>query len=96
MVKACKGYLTDDGMVRIWDQPRNELVIRIQECVRLYNNYQNAFQRTKKKIEKTPGERPFDFSEMYIFGKFDAFCKRLEKVMMFNFTSFSQDASHLC
>ena len=26
-------------------------------------------------------ERPFDFSEMYIFGKFDTFTRRLKKIM---------------
>ena len=79
MVKACKGYLTDDGLTRLWDQPRPELLTKIQHCIDLYNCYQNAFQRTKQRIEDIPGEKPFEFSEMYIFGKFDAFCKRLTK-----------------
>lgn len=46
----------------------------------LYKCYQDAFQRTKQRIEEIPGEKNFEFSEMYIFGKFEAFCKRLEKV----------------
>lgn len=29
---------------------------------------------------ETLGEKTFEVSEMYIFGKFEAFCKRLEKV----------------
>lgn len=87
MVKACKGYITDDSMTRVWDQPRQELITRIQHCMDLYNQYQNAFQKTKKKIEETPGERPFDFSEMYIFGKFHAFCSRLEKVKFIDLKS---------
>ena len=80
MVKACKTYLTDDGMMRIWDQPHAELIQKIENCIALYKNYQAAFQRTKARIEQTPGEKPFEFSEMYIFGKFEAFCKRLAKV----------------
>ena len=80
MLKTCKAYLTDDGMIKIWDMPTDVLIKRIHSCVSLYENYQNAFRETKRKIESRPGERPFDFSEMYIFGKFDAFCKRLEKV----------------
>ena len=43
--------------------------------------FQASFHRTKKKLEESPEERQFEFSEMYIFGKFDAFSKRLEKIM---------------
>lgn len=32
-------------------------------------------------METTPSERPFDFSEMYIFGKFDTFTRRLKKIL---------------
>jgi dynein heavy chain len=28
-----------------------------------------------------PNERPFEFSEMYIFGKFDTFTRRLKKII---------------
>jgi dynein heavy chain, axonemal len=36
-------------------------------------------------LQESPNEKQFDFSEMYIFGKFDAFCKRIQKVIdMFN------------
>jgi len=34
-------------------------------------------------MEETPGEKPFDFSQLYIFGKFEAFCRRLEKVRLY-------------
>ncbi|XP_071095783.1 dynein axonemal heavy chain 8-like [Haliotis cracherodii] len=81
MVKACKTFITDDGMYRIWEQPRQELFMKLESCVKLYQTYQSAFQRTKQKIEDTPGEKPFEFSEMYIFGKFNTFCKRLQKII---------------
>ena len=29
---------------------------------------------------KKKSEKEFDFSEMYTFGKFDSFCKRVKKV----------------
>ena len=80
MVTACKNYITSDGLYRIWDLPREPLVEKLQNCVNLYKTYQATFQRTKQKIEETPGEKPFEFSEMYIFGKFETFCKRLDKV----------------
>ncbi|XP_023932850.1 dynein heavy chain 8, axonemal [Lingula anatina] len=81
MVTACKKYITDKGMCKIWEQDYDSLMEKMKECINLYTEYQKAFQRTKKQIEETPGEKPFEFSEMYIFGKFDAFCKRLENIM---------------
>ena len=80
MVKACKGYLTEEGLNRVWDQERVMTINRIHDCLNLNRAYQDAFQRTKKRMEETPGEKPFDFSQLYIFGKFEAFCRRLEKV----------------
>ncbi|CAH1796663.1 unnamed protein product [Owenia fusiformis] len=80
MVTACKSFITNDGMDRIWDQPQDKLLKNLDVCMDLYKDYQAAFQRVKKTIEDTPGERPFEFSEMYIFGKFEAFCKRIEKI----------------
>lgn len=43
--------------------------------------YQRYFHKTKEKLEQTPSERQFDFSEMYIFGKFDTFQRRLNKIL---------------
>lgn len=37
--------------------------------------------QTKAKLELLPDERKFEFSEMYIFGKFDTFCRRLKKII---------------
>ncbi|KAK3588116.1 hypothetical protein CHS0354_012173 [Potamilus streckersoni] len=81
MVTACKNYITEDGVMRVWDLPRQPLIEKLRNCVNLYKNYHEIFHKTKEKIESTPGERPFDFSEMYIFGKFETFCRRLEKII---------------
>lgn len=80
MVTACKNYITNNGHNRIWDQSYEDLIVKLLASTRLYKEYQKCFHKTKKKIEEMPGARPFDFSEMYIFGKFDAFCKRIDKV----------------
>ena len=84
MVKTCKAYLTDDGTTSVLDQPLGELIVNINNCIKLYKAYQYHFQKSNKVCEET-GKRVFDFSEMYIFGKFDAFCKRLEKVNKWRF-----------
>ncbi|XP_030832172.1 dynein heavy chain 8, axonemal [Strongylocentrotus purpuratus] len=81
MVTACKNYITDYGMSRIWDQSYKTLIDKLQVSVKLYKEYQICFHKAKKKIEAIPEEKPFDFSEMYIFGKFDAFCKRIDKII---------------
>ena len=49
---------------------------KMEECLRLNEEYQSCFQRTKARLEDHPEEKPFDFSEMYIFGKFNNFCRR--------------------
>lgn len=51
----------------------------------IFQEYQKYFQKTKQKLEENPLERQFDFSEMYIFGKFDTFQRRMNKILnMFN------------
>ena len=83
MVTACKNYLTDQGVNRVWDQPRQPLIEKLKACLRLNQEYQKCFQRTKRRIAEDPTMKPFEFSEMYIFGKFDTFCKRLNQVHIF-------------
>lgn len=46
----------------------------------LLKEYQKCFQEAKKKILETRREQTFEVSETYIFGKSEAFCRRLEKV----------------
>ncbi|XP_043198855.1 dynein axonemal heavy chain 8-like [Amphibalanus amphitrite] len=81
MVNSCKSFITDDGTSDIWEQPYRPLVEKLQVCIHLYRDYQAFFHKTKRRIQTTPDEKPFEFSEMYIFGKFEAFCKRLEKII---------------
>ncbi|XP_047128116.1 dynein axonemal heavy chain 8 isoform X1 [Hydra vulgaris] len=81
MVTACKDYITERNKEKIWDQPRQSLIEKLNICNQLNKEYQLCFQRTKKKIEGNPHEKPFEFSEMYIFGKFDTFCRRTQKII---------------
>lgn len=43
--------------------------------------YQQCFRKTKEQLEQTPSERQFDFSEVCIFGMFDTFQRRLNKIL---------------
>ncbi|XP_004619390.1 dynein axonemal heavy chain 8 [Sorex araneus] len=80
MVTACKAYITDGGSVHVWDQETPVVLTKIQDCIFLFKEYQASFHKTRKQILESLGEKSFEVSEMYIFGKFEAFCKRLEKI----------------
>ncbi|KAL6108919.1 dnah5 [Pungitius sinensis] len=81
MITACKAYITNNGSNSIWDQPQQVVADKIKAAIHLNQEYQRYFHKTKEKLETTPSERQFDFSEMYIFGKFDTFQRRLDKIL---------------
>uniref|UniRef100_A0A2C9JM71 Dynein heavy chain tail domain-containing protein n=1 Tax=Biomphalaria glabrata TaxID=6526 RepID=A0A2C9JM71_BIOGL len=81
IVTSCKNYVSDHGTTRLWDMPKNELYTRLKHCIRLFEAYINIYTRTKKKIANTQTERPFNFSEMYIFGKIHTFRNRIDKII---------------
>ncbi|XP_061675571.1 dynein axonemal heavy chain 5 [Syngnathoides biaculeatus] len=81
MITACKGFITNNGENSIWDQPQQIVEEKIRAAIHLNEEYQRCFHKTKAKLEETPAERQFDFSEMYIFGKFDTFQRRLNKIL---------------
>ena len=76
MITACRAHITQSGYYKIWDQDRAVVQGRIADCLRLNEEYQRSFQRTKEKLKEHPDEKPFDFSEMYMFGKFNNFTRR--------------------
>ena len=81
MVTACKAYVTSGGTETIWTQKAPEVIQKLNDCRLLNQEYQKCFRKTKQKLEEMPQERKFDFSEMYIFGKFDMFTRRLGKII---------------
>ena len=76
MITACRAYLTDSGYHKVWEQEVPVVQQRIADCIRLNDDYQSCFQRTKEKLKEHPEERQFNFSEMYMFGKFNNFVRR--------------------
>ncbi|KAF4087596.1 hypothetical protein AMELA_G00072460 [Ameiurus melas] len=81
MITACKAYITNNGSATIWDQPQDAVAEKLRAAIRLNQEYQKYFHKTKQKLEQSISERQFDFSEMYIFGKFDTFQRRLNKIL---------------
>ena len=76
MITACRAYITDSGDHKVWEQDREVVLKKLEDCRLLNREYQQCYERTKAKVANSPDERPFDFSEMYIFGKFNTFCTR--------------------
>ncbi|KAL2307869.1 hypothetical protein Nmel_000857, partial [Mimus melanotis] len=81
MITACKSYIANNDTATIWNQPQERVVEKLQAAIRLKQEYQNYFHKIKENLEQNPAERQFDFSEMYIFGKFEAFHRRLVKII---------------
>uniref|UniRef100_A0A8C8BAJ8 Dynein axonemal heavy chain 5 n=1 Tax=Otus sunia TaxID=257818 RepID=A0A8C8BAJ8_9STRI len=81
MITACKSYITNNNTATIWNQPQERVMEKLQAAIRLKQEYQNCFHKVKEKLEQNPAERQFDFSEMYIFGKFETFHRRLVKII---------------
>uniref|UniRef100_A0A8C0Z8U1 Dynein axonemal heavy chain 8 n=1 Tax=Cyanistes caeruleus TaxID=156563 RepID=A0A8C0Z8U1_CYACU len=80
MVTTCKAYITDAGLNRVWDQETPVVIGKINECICLLKEYQRCFHEAKQETSENLGEKALEVSEMYIFGKSEAFCRRLEKV----------------
>ena len=78
MVSACKQYITSEGEMSVWDVTPGALLKRIDDCQNLYDCYHHSFQLSKQRFSSE--RRPFEISEMYVFGKFSSFCRRLKQV----------------
>uniref|UniRef100_A0A8C9NK88 Dynein axonemal heavy chain 8 n=1 Tax=Serinus canaria TaxID=9135 RepID=A0A8C9NK88_SERCA len=81
MVTTCKAYITDAGLNRLWDQETPVVIGKITECIYLLREYQKCFHEAREETSKNLEERTLEVSEVYIFGKSEAFCRRLEKIM---------------
>ncbi|CAF1610032.1 unnamed protein product, partial [Adineta ricciae] len=81
MITTSKMYVTENYTQTIWSQNQAHVISKLRDCIKLNVEYQRCFQSTKAKLAADPSERQFDFSEMYIFGKFDSFVRRCEKII---------------
>uniref|UniRef100_A0A8D0CSV5 Dynein, axonemal, heavy chain 5 n=1 Tax=Sander lucioperca TaxID=283035 RepID=A0A8D0CSV5_SANLU len=77
MISTCRSYLLQ-GAARIWDHSRPVLLQRISDCCNLNVEYQRM-ELTDRYLSVSVS-LSFLSSENCIFGKFDAFCRRLEKI----------------
>ncbi|XP_067209496.1 dynein axonemal heavy chain 8 [Linepithema humile] len=81
MILACKAYLTENGKLSIWDELKGTMISKIKDCIKLCETYHECYDNMCKEVEESPGEKPFEVSEMYVFGKFGTFKTRIIKIM---------------
>jgi hypothetical protein len=86
MITNCKEQIMNSNeYMNIWDQPVEELLKNLDGALSLNDHYQEQYRLTKAKLETQTKGNQFDFSENHIFGKFELFCKRIQKLIdMFN------------
>lgn len=84
MIETCKLYITCRGKETIWSQDRLEVCRKLHHCIKLNKTYHSTYVQVKSQ-PFLPGQTSFGFSENYVFGKFDTFCERLNKIItLFN------------
>lgn len=80
MIETCKDYATCRGQETIWSQDRAFVKDKLTHCIMLNKVYRKTYALVKNQ-PFLPGQQSFNFSENYVFGKFDAFCRRLGKII---------------
>lgn len=92
MIETCKQYITCRFKETIWSQERSLVRDRLTHCINLNKTYRETYLFVKNQ-PFLPDAEQFNFSENYVFGKFDTFCKRLHKIIaMFDLM---EDYNHL-
>lgn len=80
MIETCKQYITCRFKETIWSQDRSQVKDKLIHCINLNKTYRETYLFVKNQAF-LPNTEQFSFSENYVFGKFDTFCKRLNKII---------------
>ncbi|CAG0887043.1 unnamed protein product [Darwinula stevensoni] len=80
MIKTCKRYVTNHGIETVWTQPRDLVKEKLNHCLQLNSEYRRAYVSAQETLRENE-EPPFQFSQQYVFGKFHAFSKRLQRIL---------------
>lgn len=68
----------------LWDHetyPPEELIPVLKTCIDLNQAYLKQYEFTKERLMNMPKGKQFEFSPNQIFGKFDLFCRRINKLV---------------
>jgi dynein heavy chain len=78
MIRNCKERILNGKKIDdLWKRDPAELIEILGSCIKLYREYKSCYTETKDKGADMPKGQTFDFSETQIFGKFEAFVRRL-------------------
>lgn len=80
MIETCKLYITQRYKETIWTQDRQQVRRKLQNCIGLSSVYRNTYYSVREQ-PYVPERLPFAFSEHFVFGKFDIFCERLNRIL---------------
>lgn len=80
MIETCKEYITSRGKDTIWSQERESVMQKLTHCIMLNSVYRKTYSIVKSQ-PFLPDQEPFNFSENYVFGKFNSFCSRLKNII---------------
>lgn len=80
MINSCKRYISCNGTKTIWQQEEDEVKDKITSCIILNEEYQKCFSKVKNELDPET-DKELNFCEVFVFGKFDAFCNRLKKIL---------------
>ena len=83
MIKTCKRCIEcpNGTKTKLWEQDPEDLLKRLEMSLKLNDAYQELYRVTKEKLQTQPKVKQFDFNESQIFGKFDLYCKRVQKLI---------------
>jgi hypothetical protein len=79
MIANCRQSV--EGKGSLWDQPTSELIKALQQSLDTNRTYQEQYRLTRDKLAENPKGKQFDFNENVIFGKFDLYGRRVEKLI---------------
>ncbi|CAH8434846.1 unnamed protein product [Dicrocoelium dendriticum] len=78
LIKRCMEYLTENGMVSIWNQPTDVMLTKLNYCVSLNESYQAAYDKISQEDDPKGKYTKMEFSRIQIFGDFDSFITRVK------------------
>lgn len=81
MIRSCINYLTENDTLSIWDQPLEQSLSKLAECMELNTVYQEAYRVVGEAPRDEVQHQPiFRFSKLQLFGEFNEFSARLQGI----------------
>lgn len=79
IVISCINYLTDEDTVVFWKEPKELMIMKLDQCIRLKEHVYSCYNKSVNKLI-AENRDPFQISFETSIGLFLVFIDRLEKV----------------